>query len=103
MSFRLSKFLICLILLGESLHASPPARLKFDPDSWVRAKVDALVVAACAAYKDDKAIPAYERVLNSIVSAMRRRKLSQDVGFSSRYREFVEYIEAVSLDQQPWS
>ena len=101
MSFRLSKILLCLILVGTSLHASPPSRIKFDADSWVRARVDALVVAARAAYQDDDKLPAYERVLNSIARTLRQRRLSQDEGFASRYREFVEYIQAVSLDQLP--
>lgn len=101
MSFRLSKILLCLILVGESLHASSPARIKFDPDAWVRASVDALVLTARAAYQNDDKLPAYERVLNSIARTLRQRRLSQDEGFASRYRQFVEYVQAASLDQLP--
>lgn len=101
MSFRVSTILLCLILVGESPYASPSARLTFNPDVWVRAKVDALVLAARAAYKDDDALPIYQKVLKSIAHAIAQRKLSQDESFASRYREFVEYIQAASLDQLP--
>lgn len=53
MRFRLCTILLYLILAGESPHASPSARLKFDPDAWVKAKVDALVAAARAAYEQE--------------------------------------------------
>ena len=101
MRFGMSTILLGLILLGESLHASPSARLKSDPDIWVRARVDALVRAARAAYEDEDAVPPYERVLKSIARTIRQRKLSHDADFVSRYREFVEYVQAASLDQLP--
>ena len=101
MRFRMSTILLCLILVGEFLHASPSARLKSDPDRWVKARVDALVRAARAAYNNEDALPRYERVLKSIARTIRQRKLSQDEGFAGRYREFIEYIEAASLDQLP--
>ncbi len=101
MSFRLSAILLCLILVGESPSASLPARLKADPDAWVKARIDALVLAARAAYEDDDALPAYQRVLKSIARTIRQRKLADDEAFVSRYRQFVEYIQAASLDQLP--
>jgi hypothetical protein len=101
MSLRLSMIALCLLLVGNAPCAAPGARSKFEPNAWVRAKVDALVRAAHAAYENDEAVPAYDRVLNSIAAAIRRRKLAEDEGFASRYREFVEYIQAASLDQQP--
>jgi hypothetical protein len=101
MRFRLCAILFFLILVGQYPYASSAARLKSDPDAWVRAKVDALVLAARAAYEDDDALPAYERVLKSIARTIRRRKLSNYEDFAGRYREFVEYIEAASLDQLP--
>lgn len=101
MSFRLSMIAFCLLLVGNAPCAAPCARAKSYPDAWVSAKVDALIRAAHAAYDNDEALPAYQRVLNSIVVAIRQRKLSEDDGFASRYREFVEYIQAASLDQQP--
>jgi hypothetical protein len=75
--------------------------LKTDPDVWVHAKVDELVLAARAAYQNDDAQPAYRRVLNSIAVAMRRRRLAEDSGFASRNRELVEYIKTASLDCRP--
>jgi hypothetical protein len=101
MRFRTSTILLCLILVGEFLYASPSARLKSDPDRWVRTRVDALVRAAHAAYNDDNAVPRYQRVLKSIARTIRQRKLLQDEDFAGRYREFVEYIQAASLDQLP--
>src|SRR6185503_8817420 len=101
MSFRVSTILLCLILIGESLHASPSRRSKFNSDAWARAKVDAFVVAARAAYDADDALPMYRKVLKSIARTIARRKLSQDESFLNRYREFVEYIQAASLDQLP--
>jgi hypothetical protein len=59
------------------------------------------LLAARAAYEDDEAIPAYKRVLDSIATTIRRRKLFEDEGFAGRYREFLEYIQAASLDGQP--
>jgi len=101
MRFRLSTILFCLVLLGETPHASSPARLKFDRDAWVKARVDALVLAARAAYENDQAFPAYQKVLKSIARNIRQRRLSQDEGFAARYREFLEYVQQASLDQQP--
>src|SRR5438552_1981946 len=101
MSFRLSKIVLCLILVGESLHASPPSRIKFDPDAWVRARVDALVRSARVAFQDSDKLASYERLLNSIARTLRQRRLSQDESFVSRYHEFVEYVQAASLDQLP--
>lgn len=101
MSFRASTILVCVILVSQSLHASSSSRLKFDADVWVRAQVDALVVAARAAYDDDDLLPAYRKVLKSIARTIRRRGLLDDQGFVGRHREFVEYIEAASLDQLP--
>ncbi|PYT04413.1 MAG: hypothetical protein DMF60_15425 [Acidobacteria bacterium] len=101
MTFRLSAILLCLMLIGESLHVSPSARSVFNPDAWVRSKVDALVLAARAAYEDDDALPIYHKVLKSIARTIAQRKLLQDESFAGRYKEFVEYIQAASLDRLP--
>jgi hypothetical protein len=101
MSFRVSTILLCLLLIGESLHASPARRSTFNPDVWVRKKVDALVLLARAAYEDDRALRIYQKVLKSIAYTIAKRKLSQDESFASQYREFVEYVQAASLDQLP--
>jgi hypothetical protein len=75
--------------------------VKSQPDAWVASRVDALVVAARGAYERDEAIPAYERVLGGITDTLRRCELSRDESFLSRYREFVEYVEAAALDLSP--
>jgi hypothetical protein len=91
----------CCLLAANAVGASPCAQLKSQPDAWVRAKANALVRAARAAYEKDEALPAYERVLDQIAGTIRRCKLSQDEGFVSRHREFIEYIETASLDRLP--
>ena len=100
-SLRLSMIGCCLLLAAHAADASPCAQLKSHPDAWIRAKVNALVLAARAAYESDEALPAYERELDRIAGTIRRCKLSQDEGFVSRHREFIEYIEAASLDRHP--
>jgi hypothetical protein len=92
---------LCLLLAGNTVSASPCARLKVRADAWVAARVDALAQSARGAYESDRAIPAYGRVLDGIASTIRQCRLSEDNDFISRYRVFVEYIEAASLDRQP--
>lgn len=103
MNFRLSMIALCILLLANTASASTSscARVKAQPDAWVKAKIDALVEAARAAYDRDQAQKNYERVLDDIAGTIRQCKLAQDEGFAARYREFVDYIEAVSLDRQP--
>jgi hypothetical protein len=102
MGFRLGVLVFCLLLVGNVAAATPScAQLKSQPDAWVATKVDALVGAAHAAYQNDDALPAYERVLDAITAALRQCRLSRDEGFLSRHRQFVEYVEAAALDRQP--
>jgi hypothetical protein len=101
MRFRLGALAFCLLLVGRAAYAAPCAPVKSQPDKWVTSKVDALVSAAHAAYENDDAIPAYERVLDRITGTLRQCKLSQDEAFLNRHRQFVEYVEAASLDRQP--
>lgn len=102
-SLRLGLLACCFLLAANTADAAPSscAPLKSQPDAWVTAKVNALVRAARAAYEDEEALPAYERVLDRIAGAIRQCKLSEDEGFVSRHREFIEYIEAASLERQP--
>jgi hypothetical protein len=100
MSGRLSTIAFCLLLVGGIPCAAPRAPKPGSP-AWVRNRVDALVRKALAAYENDDAMPAYDRELKSIAAALGRRRLSEDEDFASRYREFVDYIGAASLDQQP--
>jgi hypothetical protein len=101
LSLRLSITLCCLLLAWNTAYAATCARVKSGPDVWVTSRVDALVGAARAAYERDEALQAYKRVLGNINGTLRQCKLAQDESFVRRYHEFVEYIEALSLDQQP--
>lgn len=101
MRFRPILMVACLLLIGATPSAFSRERSNSYSDAWVRARIDALVLAAQAAYENDDALPAYQRVLKSIAATIRRHKLSQDEAFVGRYREFVEYIQTASLDQQP--
>src|SRR6185295_2480714 len=96
-----SSVLLCIALVASSRPVSTSAKFKFDSETWVRLKVDALVQAARAAYESDDALPAYERVLKSIARTIRRRKLADDEAFAARYPHFVEYIREASFDQLP--
>ena len=102
MSLRLCGLALCLFVGGYAASASPStcARVKSQPEAWVTSRIDALVVAAHAAYEDEEALPAYENVLGGITGTIRRCQLSRDEGFVSRYRELVEYVEAAALDQR---
>jgi hypothetical protein len=101
MRFRLGALAFCLLLVVNVASAAPCARVRSRPDVWVASKVDALVRAAHAAYESDDSLPAYERVLDRITGTLRRCNLSQDEHFLNRHRQFVEYVEAASLDRQP--
>jgi hypothetical protein len=102
MSIRLCALALCLFLGGYAASASLSttcASVKSQPEAWVASRVDALVVAARAAYEGDEALPAYERALGGITDTIRQCGLARDEGFASRYRELVEYVEAAALDQ----
>ncbi len=102
MSLRLSLTIFLLLLAGNVAQASTLcSRLRSQPDAWVAAKVDALVHAAQASYENEEDTEVYKRVLNRISATLQQCGLSQDEGFVSRYHEFVEYVEALSLDQRP--
>jgi hypothetical protein len=91
----------CVLLVGDTPHASHRARMKSSAETWLITKVDELVVAARAAYEDEKAVAAYKRVLDSIAITIRHRRLSEDEDFVARYQEFFDFIQAASLDGQP--
>jgi hypothetical protein len=90
-----------VLAAGHVAPAPPCAVVKARPEAWVAASVDALVRAARGAYEREEARPAYEKVLGGIGRTLGRCGLSTDVGFVGRHREFVEYVEAASLDLRP--
>ena len=89
------------LLAANAAYAARCEQVKARPDTWVALKVDALVQTARGAYERDSAQSAYERVLDSIVGTLRQCNLAADQDFSRRYRTFVEYVEAASLDRRP--
>jgi hypothetical protein len=102
MKFKTSLLFLCLLLAVSITQATPLcARLKSHPDAWVTAQVDALVRAAQASYESDEVTDVYKRVLSRISTTLHQCKLTDDENFVSHYREFVEYMEALALDQQP--
>jgi hypothetical protein len=100
-TFRLTIIVSCFLMLASNASASPCASLKAQPNAWVRENVNALVRSARAAYESNKALPAYEKLLDEIVVRLQRCKLSEDESFNSRYRVFIEYVEAAALYRQP--
>jgi hypothetical protein len=108
-SFRPSLSVLSLLFLGQAAFAGaiassaavPCARVKSQPDSWVARKVDALVLAARAAYENEDAEPGFDRVIRGIAQTLRQCKLAQDQAFVSRHREFVEYIQVSHIAQLP--
>jgi len=99
--FALSIVIFSLLVVGKAAHASPCARVKSEPDTWIITKVDGFVRAARAAFESDNAVPAYHRVLDQIADSIRKCRLSEDEAFMGRHRVFVEYIEAASLERRP--
>lgn len=101
MSFRLSSTALCLLLFAGVAYASPCAFVKSKPDAWAAAEVDALVKAARAAYREGEPLESYKLVVARIDGTIRRCRLGEDEGFAGRYREFLGYVEALALDEQP--
>ena len=94
--------LYCLVIglayaAGGAHTKTPPS----DQDAWVKAKVDRLVLAAHAAYEKDSAAKAYKRTLDEIAAVMQQRKLTDDPVFVSRYREFIDFVQAASIPLLP--
>ena len=98
---RAAAFVSCFLLICSAIQARTLCdRIRSQPDVWVAAKVDALVRAAGAAYRSDRAEPVYERVLDGISGKMRQCKLASDGPFVDRYHEFVDYVMTLALARQ---
>ncbi len=89
-----------LLFVAHGAQAAPCARVKAQPDAWVAAKVDALVQAARNAFEEDRALRAYEKVLDGIAGTIRECNLSDDQNFLSRYRNFLEFIDTAGLERR---
>jgi hypothetical protein len=98
---RLSIILFSLLLFVNNTPGPQCERVRAKPDAWVAARIDALVRAARAAYEDERAGPAYNRVVAGIADTLAQCKLSQDEAFRGRFGEFVGYVEALALAARP--
>ena len=78
----------------------PCDRIKSQKDAWVLGRVNALIIAARAAYERDSAQTAYERLLDNVTGTMRQCGLEKENDFVKRYPEFVDYVTTLSLDRQ---
>jgi len=100
------RFRACLILATLLFSeigvpaAAPCTQVSAQPEVWVTAKVNALVRAARNAFETDNALPVYEKVIDEIAGTIHECKLSEDHSFISRYRNFIEFIEAAGLERR---
>src|SRR4030095_12140914 len=94
--------LIALMVSGVTAQASatPCAKTIAQQDAWVRGSVDLIVRRAHFAYEDDNAEKPYLQSLRLIANTIKQCKLGDDLEFTSRYPEFVEYIRVLSLEHQ---
>jgi hypothetical protein len=100
MTFRTGTILAWLLLSASSAYAAPCARIKSQPDVWVKTNVNALVLAARAAFERDESQTRYEMVLDRITGSVRQCRIAEDAAFASRYQRFLDYVAVLSLDQQ---
>ena len=98
--FRPIALVFSFWLVVSHLSAAPCGPTKSQRDAWVARSVNALVRTARAAYEDENAQRAHDRVLDKIVGTLKQCHLTDDKDFVSRYSEFVEYVKALSLARQ---
>ena len=99
--FRLGSGVLVLFLAASAFSAVPCDQIKSQPDAWVTGRVNALVVTARRAYENDRALTAYERVLDGISRSMQQCRLASEGDFAKRYPEFVGYVTTLALERQP--
>jgi hypothetical protein len=100
------RVLFAVLLLATAPFAAHAAttrcsKLQVETDKWVARTVNRLVKSAHAAYARDAAQESYESVLTETLATIRRCGLSERVDFQERYRNFLDYVETVSLEQRP--
>jgi len=92
--------LVLCFPVASVVAATPCDRIKSQRDTWVKGRVNALILAARAAYERDSAQTAYERQLDSITATMRQCGLARENDFVERYPEFVQFVTTLSLERQ---
>ena len=105
LSSCLQTIVVALCLLActsgaSGIPAAPCDRIKAQKGNWVLGRVNALILAARAAYERDSAQRAYERQLDSITATMRQCGLASEDDFVKRYPEFVQFVTTLSLQRQ---
>jgi hypothetical protein len=99
--FWLGSGALILFCASFAFSATPCDQIKSQPDAWVTGRVNALVVTARRAYENDRALTAYQRVLDGISRAMQQCRLASEADFAKRYPEFVGYVSTLALERQP--
>jgi len=92
---------LLLFLSASAISAVPCDQIKSQPDAWVTGRVNALVLTARRAYESDRALNAYERVLDGISRTVRQCRLATEGDFAKLYPEFVGYVTTLALERQP--
>ncbi len=95
--FRVGVFFFSLWLAGSSLSAAPCSHTDAQRDAWVLEKINGLVRTARAAYENDRAQRAYERLVDGIAAMLKQCRMTDDSAFVTRYPEFVEYVKLLAL------
>jgi hypothetical protein len=91
---------LCLLPGASGIPPAPCDRIKSQRDNWVLGRVNALILAARAAYERDSAQAAYERQLDGITATMQQCGLTREDDFVKRYPEFVQFVTTLSLERQ---
>jgi len=97
MRFCVRSLAVFLVALGNIIIATADSQ----SDAWVLERVDRLVSAARAAYERPGAASVYKELLAEVAKSIEQRRCSGDEEFLSRSRQFVDYVEAASLDLKP--
>ncbi|MFL6501334.1 MAG: c-type cytochrome [Candidatus Udaeobacter sp.] len=97
MRFYLGPLVLFLGVFGNLAFATPES----PSDASVCKQVDLFVAAAHAAYQSPKALVAYKKLVAEITKTIEQRRLSGDQEFFSQCQQFVDYMEAASLDLKP--
>lgn len=101
MRFAAAFRVCCLLLIADAVVAAPCASLKAKPDLWIKGRINALVSSARRSFDDEDAQPVYNRVVDGIARTISRCELDKDAVLSSRYPEFLQYINTLSVLRRP--